>query len=138
MVDHSADARRTIPDSVRAVTPADSDLGPAVVVSLAGELDLVEAPHLMTLLDEELARKGLAVLVIDLSEVEFLGSSGLGVLANIATRAIDAERGTTAAVRLVAPPTHRPVVHPWKTMNLQQIVPLHPDVDSALHPDTQQ
>jgi anti-sigma B factor antagonist len=113
--------------------------GSAVVVSVAGELDLVTAPQLMEVLDRQLARPDVELTVVDLSEVEFLGSSGLGVLASIATRATaptDPLRpgapGRSSAVRLVAPPTHRPVVGPWTTMNLQEIVPLHPDVPAAL------
>ena len=130
----SDDAHPTLPDVVRAVSTVTSDLGTAVIVSVAGELDLLEAPHLMTLLDAELARTDLALLVIDIAEVEFLGSSGLGVLANIATRAIPPPGGARRGpeVRLVAPPTHRPVVNPWQMMNLQEIVPLYPDVATAL------
>jgi anti-sigma B factor antagonist len=136
----SEDAHRTLPDVVRSVSTVTSDLGPAVVVAVSGELDLLEAPHLMTLLDTELARPELALLVVDLADVEFLGSSGLGVLANIATRAIPPPGGASSGrpapqVRLVAPPDHRPVVHPWEMMNLQEIVRLFPDVPAALRAD---
>ena len=35
-------------------------------------------------------------------------------------------------VRLVSRPDNRAVVRPWVTMNLQQILPLFPDVEAAL------
>lgn len=112
-------------------TPA----GSAVVVAVHGELDLHTAPELMKVVDEALDDRTLDAVVIDLSDVEFLGSSGLGVLANIATRAAapaSGGTGTGVAVRVVAPADHRPVTRPWAAMNLQQILPLHPTVDAAL------
>ena len=40
--------------------------------------------------------------------------------------------GIGPAVRLVAPKDNDAVIRPWTTMNLQQILPLHEDVESAL------
>jgi anti-sigma B factor antagonist len=51
----------------------------AVVVSLAGELDLYNAPALRTALLAECAASP-ERLVVDLSEVEFVDSTALGVL----------------------------------------------------------
>lgn len=116
-------------------------IGSAAVVTVGGELDLQTARKLMSVVDETLQWPGLTALVIDLAAVSFLGSSGLGTLAELATRTT-ASRGPgpypapnrtpRPALRLVAPPDNEAVIRPWETMNLQQILPLHPDVTAAL------
>lgn len=103
--------------------------GSAVVLEVAGDLDLHTSPELMTAVDDALRLPGLALVVIDLSRVEFLGSSGLGVLADLATRAT---ARTSVGLRIVAPADHRPVTRPWAAMHLEQIMPLYPDVGTAL------
>ena len=120
-------------------------VGSAVVVLVIGELDLLAAPQLLALIDQHREDPAVQLVVVDLSQVEFLGSSGLGVLAEIATRATPSRPSTeqfvtgqvdrpgrAVPVRLVAPPSHQPVVRPWMMMNLQQIVPLHSTVRDAL------
>lgn len=109
-------------------------VGAAAVVTVTGELDLHTARDLMTSVDEILAEPGLGGVVIDLSGVSFLGSSGLGTLAELASRAPASRRPdeSPVPVRLVSTPDNRAVIRPWETMNLQQILPLHPDVEAAL------
>ncbi len=53
--------------------------GDAIVVSLAGELDLYNAEAVRVVLFEECAR-GPERVVVDLSRVEFIDSTALGVL----------------------------------------------------------
>ena len=112
--------------------------GSTVVVEVSGELDLHSAPRLMEAVDEAMRERGTELVVIDLSEVDFLGSSGLGVLANLATRATvptsPRQGGSvpSAALRVVAPPDRRAVTRPWEAMSLQQIMPLYPTVDEAV------
>ncbi|MHA3701235.1 STAS domain-containing protein [Jatrophihabitans sp. YIM 134969] len=55
------------------------DLGDAVTVRVAGELDMATAPALGAALDR-LAERAPALVVVELSGVTFLGSAGLGVL----------------------------------------------------------
>lgn len=114
-----------------AVDPRGDD---AVVVTVAGEVDLLTARELMEALEQVWKdRPDLGTVVIDLSGVSFLGSSGLGILADLAGRTTTHTPGTLGpAVRLVAPPGNDAVIRPWTTMNLQQILPLHADVDAAL------
>lgn len=69
--------------------------GDATVVHVVGEIDTLTAPVLRAQLDEHLP--GVPLLVLDLSEVTFLGSAGLAVLV-AAKDAADA-RGNT--LRLV-------------------------------------
>lgn len=119
-------------DQVMVVTTART--GSTVVVTVTGELDLHTARNLMAAVDDVLAEPGLGGVVIDLSRVSFLGSSGLGTLAELATRAPASRRPdeSPVPVRLVSAPDNRAVIRPWETMNLQQILPLHPDVAAAL------
>lgn len=113
-----------------------SRIGATVVVVVEGELDLHTAHELAAAVDEALASPDVDAIVIDLSAVAFLGSSGLGTLAELATRAPAAGRPTDrpVPVRLVAPPDNRAVVRPWEVMNLQPILPLFPDLAAALNP----
>jgi anti-anti-sigma factor len=116
-------------------------IGSAAVVTVTGELDLLTARELMKSVDETLQWPDLTGVVVDLTAVSFLGSSGLGTLAELATRTT-APAGSGGyrsqppepipPLRLVAPPDNSAVLRPWETMNLQQILPLHPDLDSAL------
>ncbi|WP_324197628.1 STAS domain-containing protein [Nocardia abscessus] len=50
-----------------------------VVVTVHGEIDMASAPHLQSALDEAL-RDAPAAVVVDMSNVGFLGSAGLSVL----------------------------------------------------------
>ncbi|OLT19452.1 hypothetical protein BJF78_10775 [Pseudonocardia sp. CNS-139] len=111
--------------------------GSAAVVTVAGELDLQTSRELMEVVDATLQEPGVTGLVVDLTAVSFLGSAGLGTLAELATRttapaAPYGERVTPLPLRVVAPPANRAVIRPWETMNLQQILPLDPDVASAV------
>ncbi len=127
------------PDEVITLTTARA--GSAAVVTVTGELDLLTARELMKTVDETLAWPDLSGVVVDLTAVSFLGSSGLGTLAELATRTT-APTGTSGyrsqppapvpPLRLVAPPDNTAVVRPWETMNLQQILQLYPDLESAL------
>jgi anti-sigma B factor antagonist len=107
----------------------------ATVVTVEGEVDLLTARQLMDALEQVWQeRPDTATVVIDLSGVTFLGSSGLGILADLAGRTTTRTPGALGpAVRLVAPAENDAVIRPWTTMNLQQILPLHPDVESALN-----
>jgi anti-anti-sigma factor len=128
-------------DPADVMTVTATRIGSAAVVTVTGELDLLTARKLMKAVDETLQWADLAGVVVDLSAVSFLGSSGLGTLAELATRTT-APSGSGGyrsqppepipPLRLVAPPDNVAVLRPWETMNLQQILPLHPDLDSAL------
>ncbi len=106
----------------------------AAVVTVEGELDLHTARTLMGAVDETLTWPDLTTIVIDLSGVTFLGSSGLGTLAELATRtpASHPAGAQPVPVRLVTPPDNRAVVRPWEVMKLEPILPLYPDLASAL------
>jgi anti-sigma B factor antagonist len=96
----------------------------AVVVRLAGELDLYNAPAVRTALLAECAT-GPERLVVDLSEVEFIDSTSLGVL-------IEARRrlGRPECFLLAAPAaeTRRAL----KISGLDRHFGVHDTVDAAL------
>ena len=113
---------------------ATTRIGSAAVVTVEGELDLHTARILMRSVDDTLNWPDLTAIIIYLSAVTFLGSSGLGTLAELATRTPASRPAYTqpVPVRLVAPLDNRAVVRPWEVMKLEPILPLFPDVTSAL------
>jgi anti-sigma B factor antagonist len=93
------------------------------VLSLSGELDVVSVPRFESHL--ALVPPGAAV-VVDLSELEFVDSSGLNCLAVCGRRAD--ERGTR--VVLAAPLPH--VAKVFAVVRLDEILAVEPSVDEAL------
>ncbi|MEV4054834.1 STAS domain-containing protein [Amycolatopsis sp. NPDC049688] len=91
----TADGPRIQPQDLLRVTAHPS--GDAVVLAVAGELDLLSAPVLSDEIATALAGSP-PLLVIDLSEVSFLASIGITVL-------VEARRtaGPGTRVRVVAP-----------------------------------
>ena len=120
-------------DAGQLMTLDTARVGSSAIVTVTGELDLHTARELMAAVDETLTWPDLDGIVVDLSAVSFLGSSGRGTLAELATRA-PASRpdARPVPVRLVAASDNRAVIRPWEVMHLQPILPLYPDVDSAL------
>jgi len=55
-------------------------VGNTLLVSVAGELDLDTAPRMRTLIDARLSHTGARHLLLDMSGVSFLDSSGLGAI----------------------------------------------------------
>ncbi len=105
------------------VTPAVSD--PTVtVVAVVGELDVATAPQLRQRL-VSLASHGPHRLVIDLGGVDFLDSTGVGVLLGAVRRARTGE-GSLALAN--AEPQ---VAKVFEVTRLIDILPLHDSVESA-------
>ena len=98
--------------------------GPAVVIAVAGVLDMLTAPQLEAGIAASRSKNPSAIIV-DLTGVDFLASAGMAVL-------VDAcERADAAAVkfRVVAdaPSTSRPL----KLLGLADMIGLHPTIDQA-------
>ena len=95
-----------------------------VVVHLVGELDLYNAPEvreaLLALCEEEPER-----LVVDLTEVDFIDSTALGVLIEARTKLANRQAFLLAAPGLE---THRAL----RISGLDQHLAVHETVDAAL------
>ncbi len=100
-------------------------LGDAVVVAVAGELDLFTAPFLRDEVRDAIKQDS-ARLVLDLQQLSFMDSSGLSVLIE-AWRLATSEGG---GVSLAAP--QAPVARILRTTGLDQRIKVYPDVDSAV------
>ena len=124
-----------------------------LVIAAEGELDLQTVPQLVDAVAAAEATD--LTVVIDLSRVSFLGSAALGVLVDLGARSGGPlrQRHVTGAaggrpgrgprrwsmdvrdrraVRIVCPAGHRPVVRPWTVMNLNDLLPLYPQLSTAL------
>lgn len=97
----------------------------ATVVAVIGELDMLTTPLLESRVSAELA-EGPAALVLDLSGVSFLGSSGLALL--VQTRDLATERGIP--LRLVA--ESQPVLRPLTATGLDSLFVIVGSRDAAL------
>lgn len=100
----------------------------AALLTVAGEVDTVTAPHLGLALDR-LLDEPVDVLVADLTAITFLASSGLAVLIQAAHRA----DGTGRRLRLVA--TGRQVRRPLEITGTDQLFDLFDDRAAAGLPD---
>jgi len=97
--------------------------GRTVVVSASGVVDMLTSPHLEASLTTSLKRNP-AAIIVDLSEVEFLASAGMGVL--VAAReqaASDIRFGVVAS----GPATSRPLT----LIGLADIIGLYPTLAEA-------
>ncbi|MBE8519601.1 STAS domain-containing protein [Amycolatopsis sp. H6(2020)] len=98
-------------------------LGDALVLRITGALDLILAPKVREVVDRA-QRLGASVLVIDLSEVDFLASAGMAEL-------VRAHRLTASmAVRVVA--TGRVVLRPLELTRLADELVIVPTLSAAL------
>ena len=99
--------------------------GEVVVVTVRGDLDLASAPRLRTLaLDELLA--GHRRLVLDLRDLEFVDSVGLGIIVAILKRA----RSMGGDLELVVG-TDR-ILRPLELSGVARILTVHDDLAGAL------
>jgi len=80
-------------------------LGETVTVVVAGELDHYAAPQIRHMLDDLLRDPGVTDLVVDLENLTFMDSSGIGVL--LGRLRILQSRGGTLSVQNMQPPVEK-------------------------------
>ncbi|WP_167103072.1 STAS domain-containing protein [Mycobacterium sp. DL592] len=97
--------------------------GRTVVVAVSGVIDMLTAPQLETSIKTALTKNPSAVIV-DMSDVEFLASAGMGVLV-----AAHEQAGPGVGFGVVAsgPATSRPL----KLVGLAEIIGMYPTLDEA-------
>ena len=104
------------------------EVGDSCLVTVAGEIDMVTTPTLRAFLQQQLEQPA-SLLVIDLTAVRFLGSSGLAVL----VETLGAARERHIGLRLVC--NSREVTRPLEATSLTKLFEIHSDPDTALAPD---
>ncbi len=99
--------------------------GKATVVAVGGEIDVYTAPQLRERV-VELVAAGSYDLVLDLSGVEFLDSTGLGVLVGALNR-VRAHDGSLVLVL-----TAERILKVFEITGLRKVFPIYPTVDEAI------
>lgn len=116
-----------MPPTEELMTVARTDRDDCPVLVVGGEVDLSTAGRLRDEVSSALQQPGTRPVVLDLSAVQFLSSSGLGQLV-----ALDEEaRRSTRPLHIVVDHT-RPVVRPITTMGLDDVLSLFRTVDEAV------
>lgn len=101
----------------------------AVVVRIAGEIDLATTPEFTQELQaafELAATQRLGIVVFDLQEVVFFGSSGLAAVLKAHWQGIDSD----IALRLVA--GNYAILRAFEVAELDKLVAIFPSLDVAL------
>lgn len=99
------------------------------VVEVAGEIDVYTAPKLREQL-AELVDSGRYDIVVDMTGVEFLDSTGLGVLVGGLKRV----RTHDGSLQLVC--TQERILKIFRITGLTKVFPIHDSVDAAVAADT--
>ena len=100
--------------------------GRAVVVTLAGEIDRLNAGATRERIEQAVARDAVG-LVVDLRDVAYLDSSGVHLLHAVA-RAL----GRVGQRLLLVRPRRRTPAEVLELTGIGEIAPLHKDLDAAL------
>ncbi len=101
------------------------EVGDRTVVAVGGEVDVYTAP----VLDDSLSAligSGRVLLVVDLTAVDFLDSTGLGVLVKALKRVREHDGSLDVVV------TADRITKVFRITGLDAVMPLHDSVDAAL------
>jgi anti-sigma B factor antagonist len=116
-----------VPPAELLMTVARQDRDGALVLAVRGEVDLSTGGRLAESAGEVLREAGGRPVVLDMLDVEFLSSSGLGVLVSLN----DEARAAGTSLRVVVD-RDRPVMRPIRTMGLDDVLALYGTVDEAV------
>ena len=101
------------------------DVDGRTIVAVGGEIDVYTAPKLRDRITE-LVADGVYDLVIDMEAVEFLDSTGLGVLVGGLKRV----RAHEGSLRLVC--TQERILKIFRITGLTKVFPIHASVEEAV------
>ncbi|MFC7549062.1 STAS domain-containing protein [Plantactinospora sp. GCM10030261] len=104
-------------------------VGDHTVLEVGGEVDVYTAPRLRERL-VELIDDGARKVVVDLGRVDFLDSTGLGVLVG-ALKRLRTVQGTFGLVC-----DKEPLLKIFRITALDQVFPIYPTVDAAMAADS--
>ncbi|MGI9124552.1 MAG: STAS domain-containing protein [Mycobacterium sp.] len=103
-------------------------IGRTVVISVSGVLDMLTSPQLDASITAALQRKP-STIIVDLTDVDFLASAGMGVLVAARDQVNAAANGSAVNFGVVAdgPATSRPL----KLIGLADLIGLYPTLAAA-------
>ena len=116
-----------VPPAEQLLTIERDDRDGCIVLTVRGEVDLSTGVRLAEAGNDALRDGTRRPVVLDLSGVDFLSSSGLGILVALH----DEGRDLGVPLRVVVDPT-RPVIRPIRTMGLDEVLALYDSVDEAV------
>jgi anti-sigma B factor antagonist len=120
------------PDQEQLMTVRVEDRADILLLTVAGDVDGLTAPRLARAITEAFEVLAGRTLVLDLTHVRFLGSTGLRTLRESAQEAIHHQG--LQPLRVVVDQA-RPVIRPIEIVGLDQILALYHTVDEALAAD---
>jgi anti-sigma B factor antagonist len=112
------------PSPTAACVVGEQWFGRVAVISVAGVVDMLTAPQVEDAISAAL-QKSPPALIVDLTDVEFLASAGMGIL--VAAHDL-ASPEVKFAVVADGPVTSRPL----KLVGIADIISLYPNLDAAL------
>ncbi len=92
------------------------------VITVSGEVDLASSPDLDTSIIAAIA-SGAASVVIDLTDVSFMDSSGLGVIVRGLKRCREADKDLDLVI------TNERVLKVFGITGLDQVIPIHDSIE---------
>lgn len=114
------------PDREQLLTVQVDDRDDALILRISGDVDGLTAPRLTAAITNAFRVLAGRPLVLDLTDVQFLGSTGLRTLRETALSA-----SRRAPLRIVVDHT-RPVIRPIEIVGLDQVLALYHTVDDAI------
>jgi anti-sigma B factor antagonist len=111
------------------MTVRTDDRDDVLILTVDGDVDGLTAPRLSRAVSDALRHLAGRPLVLDLTNVKFLGSTGLRTLRDSAQDAMNQEG--SLPLRVVVDQA-RPVIRPIEIVGLDQILALYHTVDEAL------
>lgn len=117
------------PDREQLMTTAITDRVDAIIIRVGGEIDGLTAPRLATVIASAFNRLAGRLLVVDLSTIEFLGSTGLLALQDGAAEA--ARNDVPHQLRIVVN-RNRPALRPIEIAGLDLLLELFHTVEDAV------
>jgi anti-sigma B factor antagonist len=107
------------------ISVSQTTAGDVPIVAVSGEVDVYSAPALKDNITE-LLQSGVTTLIVDLSGVAFLDSTGLGAL--VEARTATTEAG--GALPLVC--SQERIIKLFTITGLDEVFAIHPSVDEAV------
>lgn len=107
------------------LTVSTSERDDVVVVTVSGEVDVYTAAQLRSALEDQIAA-GRTALVVDLQDVGFIDSTGLGVLVG----RLKTVRATGGWLSIVC--SNERILRLFGITGLDQVLPVHDSVEAAI------